>query len=231
SDGKPVKAANPNSRFTAPVKQCPTASKYMDDPNGVPISALIFGGRRASLAPLVYQSFNWQHGVFVGSIMASEITAAQYGAQGAVRRDPMAMIPFCGYNMADYFRHWLDMGKKIQNKPKIFHVNWFKTDTDGRFLWPGFGDNLRVLEWIVSRAKEETDAKITPIGYVPYNKDIDLTGLDLNQKDMDQLLDVNNEGWLKEVQDIKEFYAKFGNRMPEEMNFELNSLFERLSKK
>jgi phosphoenolpyruvate carboxykinase (GTP) len=230
NDGKPIKGANPNSRFTTPIKQCPTASKLVDDPNGVPISAIIFGGRRASLAPLVYQSFNWQHGVFLGSIMASEITAAQYGAQGTVRRDPMAMIPFCGYNMADYFKHWLEMGKKITNQPKIFHVNWFKTGSSGRFLWPGYGDNLRVLEWIVARSKEKIDAVKTPIGYIPYKKDIDLTGLDLGGNDLERLLEIKNDEWLKEAQDIKDFYSKFGDKIPEELQFEFNSLIERLSR-
>jgi phosphoenolpyruvate carboxykinase (GTP) len=230
NEGKPIKGANPNSRFTVSIKQCPTASKLVDDPNGVPISAIIFGGRRASLAPLVYQSFNWQHGVFLGSIIASEITAAQYGAQGTVRRDPMAMIPFCGYNMADYFKHWLEMGKKITNQPKIFHVNWFKTDNSGRFLWPGYGDNLRVLEWIVARSKEKIDAVKTPIGYIPYKKDIDLTGLDLGGNDLERLLEIKNDEWLKEVQDIKDFYSKFGGKIPEELQFEFNSLIERLSR-
>jgi len=230
NDGKPIKGANPNSRFTTPIKQCPTASKLVDDPNGVPISAIIFGGRRASLAPLVYQSFNWQHGVFLGSIMASEITAAQYGAQGVVRRDPMAMVPFCGYNMADYFKHWLEMGKKIKNQPKIFHVNWFKTDDSGRFLWPGYGDNLRVLEWIVERSKEKIDAVKTPIGCIPYKKDIDLTGLDLSGNDLDRLLEIKNDEWLKEARDIKDFYTKFGDKISVELQFELNSLIERLLK-
>jgi phosphoenolpyruvate carboxykinase (GTP) len=229
NEGKPIKGANPNSRFTVSIKQCTTASKLVDDPNGVPISAIIFGGKRASLAPLVYQSFNWQHGVFLGSIMASEITAAQYGAQGIVRRDPMAMLPFCGYNMADYFKHWLDIGKKITNQPKIFHVNWFKTGSSGRFLWPGYGDNLRVLEWIVARSKEKIDAVKTPIGYIPHKKDIDLTGLDLDGNDLEKLLEIKNDEWLKEAQDIKDFYSKFGGKIPEELQFEFNSLIERLS--
>jgi phosphoenolpyruvate carboxykinase (GTP) len=229
NEGKPIKGANPNSRFTVSIKQCTTASKLVDDPNGVPISAIIFGGKRASLAPLVYQSFNWQHGVFLGSIMASEITAAQYGAQGIVRRDPMAMLPFCGYNMADYFKHWLDIGKKITNQPKIFHVNWFKTGSSGKFLWPGYGDNLRVLEWIVARSKEKIDAVKTPIGYIPHKKDIDLTGLDLDGNDLEKLLEIKNDEWLKEAQDIKDFYSKFGGKIPEELQFEFNSLIERLS--
>ncbi len=231
NEGKPIKGANPNSRFTASIQQCPTASKLVDDPNGVPISAIIFGGRRTSLAPLVYQSFNWQHGVFLGSIMASEITAAQYGAQGIVRRDPMAMLPFCGYNMADYFKHWLDIGKKITNQPKIFHVNWFRTGSSDKFLWPGYGDNLRVLEWIVARSKEKIDAVKTPIGYIPYKKDIDLTGLDLSGNDLERLFEIKNDEWLKEAQDIKDFYSKFEGKIPEELQFEFDSLIERLSRK
>jgi phosphoenolpyruvate carboxykinase (GTP) len=228
-DGNPVKGANPNSRFTAPIKQCPSASsRLLDDPEGVPISAFIFGGRRASLAPLVYQSFNWQHGVFVGSIMASEITAAQYGAHGKVRRDPMAMLPFCGYNMAEYLEHWLSMGKKIKNQPKIFHVNWFRTDKDGNFLWPGFSDNLRVIEWIVERCREKIGAKETPIGYIPDMQDLDLDGLDLEDNILDGLLKVPVEEWKREVKDIKDFYKQFGKKLPEELNLELDNLEKRL---
>ncbi len=227
-NGKPKKGANPNSRFTSPIKQCPTASPHFEDPEGVPISAIIFGGRRASVAPLVYQSFGWEHGVFLGSIMASEVTAAQYGAQGTVRRDPMAMLPFCGYNMADYFQHWLDIGKKLTKHPKIFHVNWFKIGENNEFLWPGFGDNLRVLEWIIERSLEETDAKETPIGFIPFEKDIDLTGLDISKKSFDKLLEVDTEEWLKEAGDIEEFYKKFGNKLPKALAAELNELKKRL---
>ncbi|MCE5330062.1 phosphoenolpyruvate carboxykinase (GTP) [bacterium] len=227
-DGKPKKGAHPNSRFTAPAAQCPSISSHFEDPEGVPITAIIFGGRRASVAPLVYQSFDWNHGVFLGSIMASEITAAQYGAQGMVRRDPMAMIPFCGYNMADYFKHWLEMGSKMKNPPKIFHVNWFKTDEKGEFLWPGYGDNLRVLEWIVDRSKEEINALKSPIGYIPDKNDLDLTGLDLDKEVLDKLFEINKDEWVKETTDIKEFYSKFGNRLPEELNIELDNLISRL---
>jgi phosphoenolpyruvate carboxykinase (GTP) len=227
-DGKPILGANPNSRYTAPISQCPTISDHVDDPKGVPISAIIFGGRRAHLAPLVYQAFDWQHGVFLGSIMGSEVTAAQYGAQGVIRRDPMAMLPFCGYNMADYFKHWLKIGKELKNAPKIFHVNWFKTDEDGKFIWPGFGDNLRVLEWIVSRSKEEIDAEKTPIGYIPKKGDIDLTGLEVTDAEMEELFVINNEDWLQEIEGIKEFYAKFGDRFPEELKTELQKLKDRL---
>jgi len=229
-DGKPKKGANPNSRFTAPAKQCPSISPYFEDPKGVPISALIFGGRRATVAPLVYQSFNWEHGVFVGSIMASEITAAQYGAQGLVRRDPMAMLPFCGYNMADYFTHWLEMGKKMEKAPKIFHVNWFKTDEKGEFLWPGYGENLRVLEWIIERSNGNIDAMESSIGYLPFKKDLDLTGLDLGDDVIEKLLDVNNSVWQKEVKDIREFYDKFGDKLPIELENELDNLIKRLNK-
>ncbi|MCL5770991.1 MAG: phosphoenolpyruvate carboxykinase (GTP) [Actinobacteria bacterium] len=227
-DGKQKKGANPNSRFTAPVKQCPSISPHFEDPEGVPITAIVFGGRRASVAPLVYQSFNWQHGVFTGSIMASEITAAQYGAQGVVRRDPMAMIPFCGYNMADYFRHWLEMGSKMKNPPKIFHVNWFRTDDNGKFLWPGFGDNLRVLEWIIARSNNEVDAIKSPIGYIPDVKDLDLTGLSLDNNTLQKLFEINKDEWEKEAKDIKEFYNKFGDNFPEELNNELEDLIKRI---
>jgi len=229
-DGKPKKGANPNSRFTAPAKQCPSISPYFEDPEGVPITALIFGGRRATVAPLVYQSFDWEHGVFVGSIMASEITAAQYGAQGVVRRDPMAMLPFCGYNMADYFRHWLEMGKKMKNAPKIFHVNWFKTDSEGNFLWPGYGDNLRVLEWIIDRSNEKVGAIKSPIGFLPDKKDLDLTGLELGSDVIEKLLSIDIAIWEKEAKDIREFYDKFGNKLPSELENELNNLIERLKK-
>jgi len=227
-NGNIIKGANPNSRFTAPLKQCPVASPTIDSPEGVPISAIIFGGRRAHVAPLVYESFDWQHGVFLGSIMASEITAAQYGAQGTVRRDPMAMIPFCGYNMADYFSHWLDTGRKIKNQPKIFHVNWFRTGKDERFLWPGYGDNLRVLEWIIKRCKKEIDADKTPIGYMPGTKDIDLEGLDMAEGRIKELLSIDAADWVKEAQDIKSFYDKFEGKIPVELRDELNNLVKRL---
>jgi len=230
-NGNIIKGANPNSRFTAPIKQCPSASPLINDPEGVPISAIVFGGRRASLAPLVYQSFNWQHGVFTGSIMASEITAAQYGAQGKVRRDPMAMLPFCGYNMAKYFGHWLRTGENIKNQPKIFHVNWFRTDSEGKFIWPGFSDNLRVLEWIIDRCNGEVGAVETPIGYVPSQADLDLDGLDINSRDIEELLKVDNDEWLGEAESIKEFYSQFGDDLPQELNSELEKLVKRLKNK
>jgi len=224
-------AAHPNSRFTALAKNCPCISKEFDNPAGVPISAIVFGGRRAKTAPLVYQSFNWQHGSFVGSIMASETTAAAAGAVGVVRRDPMAMRPFVGYNMGDYFQHWLDMGHKIPNAPKIFHVNWFRTDDEGHFIWPGFGDNMRVLDWILARCEDKVDARETAIGYVPYAKDINIEGLsDITVDTVEGLLSVDKASWLEDVENIKAFYAQVGDRVPQTMFDELNALEERLSK-
>ena len=223
-------AAHPNSRFTALAKNCPCISKEFDNPAGVPISAIVFGGRRAKTAPLVYQSFNWQHGSFVGSIMASETTAAAAGAVGVVRRDPMAMRPFVGYNMGDYFQHWLDMGHKIPNAPKIFHVNWFRTDDEGHFIWPGFGDNMRVLDWILQRCEDKVEARETAIGYVPYAKDINIEGLDITVDTIEGLLSVEKESWLEDVENIKSFYAQVGDRVPQTMYEELKALEARLSK-
>jgi len=224
-------AAHPNSRFTALAKNCPCISKEFDNPAGVPISAIVFGGRRAKTAPLVYQSFNWQHGSFVGSIMASETTAAAAGAVGVVRRDPMAMRPFVGYNMGDYFQHWLDMGHKIPNAPKIFHVNWFRTDDEGHFIWPGFGDNMRVLDWILARCEDKVDARETAIGYVPYAKDINIEGLsDITVDTVEGLLSVDKASWLEDVENIKAFYAQVGDRVPAIMYEELKALEDRLSK-
>ena len=224
-------AAHPNSRFTALAKNCPCISSEFDNPAGVPISAIVFGGRRAKTAPLVYQSFNWQHGSFVGSIMASETTAAAAGAVGVVRRDPMAMRPFVGYNMGDYFQHWLDMGHKIPNAPKIFHVNWFRTDDEGHFIWPGFGDNMRVLDWILARCEDKVDARETAIGYVPYAKDINIDGLeDITVDTVEGLLSVDKASWLEDVENIKSFYAQVGDRVPQIMYDELKALEERLSK-
>ena len=190
-----VKGAHPNSRFTAPAKNCPCISKEFDNPKGVPLSAIVFGGRRAKTAPLVYQSKDWNNGVFVGSIMASETTAAATGAVGVVRRDPMAMRPFCGYHMGDYFKHWIEMGKKVKNQPKIFNVNWFRLDDEGHFLWPGFGDNMRVLEWIIKRCEGEVDAVETPIGYVPKAEDINLEGTDVTLDTLKEILTVDKETW------------------------------------
>lgn len=229
ADGKPVKAAHPNSRFTAPAINCPCISSEFEAPNGVPISAIIFGGRRAATTPLVYQSRGWDNGVFVGSIMASETTAAAAGAVGVVRRDPMAMLPFCGYHMGDYFQHWIDMGKKIKVQPKIFNVNWFRTDSEGHFIWPGFGDNMRVLDWILKRCEETVDADETAIGYVPKPEDINLEGCGVDEETLKGLLNVDTETWKKEAEGIKEFYKKFGDKLPKELNEELASLESRLN--
>ena len=224
------KGAHPNSRFTAMATNCPCLSDKFNDPAGVPISAIVFGGRRARTAPLVYQSTSWQNGTFVGSIMASETTAAASGAVGVVRRDPMAMRPFVGYDMGDYWSHWLDMGKIIPNPPQIFHVNWFRTDDEGHFLWPGYGENMRVLMWILARCEGKVDAKKTPIGYVPYVKDLDLEGLDVDEKVVEGLLSVDAKLWLEDVVGIREFYAQVGERVPGELYDELNALEDRLSK-
>lgn len=229
ADGKPVKAAHPNSRFTAPAINCPCISSEFEAPNGVPISAIIFGGRRAATTPLVYQSRSWDNGVFVGSIMASETTAAAAGAVGVVRRDPMAMLPFCGYHMGDYFQHWIDMGKKIKVQPKIFNVNWFRTDSEGHFIWPGFGDNMRVLDWILKRCEETVDADETAIGYVPKPEDINLEGCSVDEETLKGLLNVDTETWKKEAEGIKEFYKKFGDRLPKELDDELSALESRLN--
>lgn len=229
ADGKPVKAAHPNSRFTAPAINCPCISSEFEAPNGVPISAIIFGGRRAATTPLVYQSRSWDNGVFVGSIMASETTAAAAGAVGVVRRDPMAMLPFCGYHMGDYFQHWIDMGKKIKVQPKIFNVNWFRTDSEGHFIWPGFGDNMRVLDWILKRCEETVDADETAIGYVPKPEDINLEGCSVDEETLKGLLNVDTETWKKEAEGIKEFYKKFGDKLPKELEDELAALESRLN--
>lgn len=227
-NGDPMVGAHPNSRFTSPISQCPTATFRREDHHGVKISALLFGGRRAHLAPLVFESFNWFHGVFIAATMASERTAAQYGKQGEVRRDPMAMLPFTGYNMADYFEHWLRMGVRMKNPPRIFHVNWFRTDENAKFLWPGYGENLRVIEWILARSRGEVGAIRTPIGYVPKPEDLDMTGLDLPNEIMKKLLSVNREDWFEEIKDISEFFKQFGDRLPTEMWAQLEALQRRL---
>lgn len=222
--------AHPNSRFTASAKNCPCLSPMFDSPEGVPVSAIIFGGRRAKTAPLVYQSFGWQHGTFVGSIMASETTAAAAGAVGVVRRDPMAMRPFVGYNMGDYWQHWLDMGKKIGNAPAIFHVNWFRTDDEGHFIWPGFGDNFRVLLWILDRCEGKVDADETPIGYVPKAEDICLDGIagGVTLDTVKDLLTVDKQAWLDDISNIEAFYEQVGSHVPTELKEELAALAARL---
>lgn len=223
------KLAHPNSRFTAPAINCPCISSEFENPQGVPVSAIVFGGRRAKCAPLVYQSRDWQHGTFVGAIMASETTAAAAGAVGVVRRDPMAMKPFVGYNMASYWNHWLEMGKKLGDKaPKIFHVNWFRKDDEGNFLWPGFGDNMRVLLWILDRCEGKVGAKECAIGYVPNAEDIDITDLDMTKEDLAALLTIDANEWIKDVEDpetgIKKYFAQFGDMLPAEMAEELEKL-------
>ncbi len=221
--------AHPNSRFTAKATNCPCISDQFNNPAGVPISAIVFGGRRAKTAPLVYQSTSWQNGTFVGSIMASETTAAAAGAVGVVRRDPMAMRPFVGYDMGDYWAHWLKMGTLIPNAPKIFHVNWFRTDAEGHFIWPGFGDNMRVLMWILDRCEGKVDADITAIGYVPKAEDINIEGLeDVTLDTIKNLLTVDKASWLEDVQNIKDFYAQVGARVPQALYDELAALEARL---
>ena len=219
-----VKAAHPNSRFTAPAVNCPCLSPEFNSKTGVPLDAIVFGGRRATTTPLVYQSRDWDHGVFVGSIMSSETTAAATGAVGVLRHDPMAMKPFCGYHMADYFEHWIEMGKKAKNPPKIFNVNWFRQDENGEFLWPGFGDNMRVLDWILKRCAGKADAQETAIGYVPYAKDIDLEGLDMSTEDLEKILYIDKERWAKEADEIEGYYEQFGDRLPKELRDSLETL-------
>jgi phosphoenolpyruvate carboxykinase (GTP) len=228
SHGKPILGAHPNSRFTVPIANCPTVSFRLEQHHGVPISAIVFGGRRQHLAPLVYEAFSWQHGVFLGATIASERTAAQVGQLGEVRRDPMAMLPFCGYNMADYFRHWLEMGKRMSKAPRIFHVNWFRTDEKGKFLWPGFRENLRVLEWILDRCNNRVDAVKTPIGYCPRTTDIDMTGLKLADGALEKLLEIRKKDWLEELKGIKKFFKQFKKDLPQELWQEYEDLSLRL---
>ncbi|MYI92769.1 phosphoenolpyruvate carboxykinase (GTP), partial [Candidatus Poribacteria bacterium] len=223
-------AAHPNSRYTTPASQCPIIDPSWEDPNGVPISAILFGGRRASTVPLVFEAFNWQHGTFIGSIASSERTAAAAGTVGELRRDPMAMLPFCGYNMGDYFAHWLEMGEKTDadKLPRIFYVNWFRKDEDGGWLWPGFGENSRVLKWIVDRINGEAEATKTPIGFVPAKNAIDTSGIDVTEEQMDELLHVDREEWLNEITSIREHYARFEERLPKALSDELDALEARL---
>ena len=226
SSGKP--AAHPNSRFTVSIYNCPTLSKEYDNPEGVPISGIIFGGRRETTIPLVYECKDWSAGVFTASIIGSETTAAAGGAVGTVRRDPMAMLPFCGYNMGDYFKHWLSIGKKASKLPKIFMVNWFRKDENGKFMWPGFRDNSRIIKWMLERIEGKTGAKETEIGFMPEEGALDLNGLDITKETMDKLLSVNKQDWKKEVGMIEEFYAKFGDRIPQELKDQLDELKKKL---
>lgn len=227
-DGLPVPGAHPNSRFTAPFKQCPIASPELDNPQGVPLSAIIFGGRRSDLVPLVFEAFDWNHGVYTGATMSSELTAAQYGRLGKVRHDPMAMMPFCGYNMGDYFNHWLEIGKKIKNPPGIFHVNWFRKDEDGDFIWPGFGENLRVLDWIIQRVKGYAKAVETPLGYIPEPGGLNLDGLRIENADLQTLFEIDREKWLKEAADNRRFFSHFGSRFPKKLLDECTFLEKRM---
>jgi phosphoenolpyruvate carboxykinase (GTP) len=223
------KAAHPNSRFTVAARQCPSMSSRWEDPKGVPLSAIIFGGRRARLAPLVFESRDFAHGVFVGATMGSETTAAATGQVGVVRRDPMAMLPFCGYNMGDYFSHWLRVGAKLERPPAIFHVNWFRTGSDGRFLWPGFGQNIRVLLWMIDRVKGKGGATETPIGLVPTQGALDWDGLALSPADRATLLEVDRSEWAAEVPEIRGFFGRFGARLPESLGQSLEVLSGQLT--
>ncbi|MFM7094236.1 MAG: phosphoenolpyruvate carboxykinase (GTP), partial [Actinomycetota bacterium] len=224
-------AAHPNARFTAPASQCPSIASEWEDPRGVPISAILFGGRRRTTVPLVTQAFDWAHGVFLGSIMASETTAAQAGAVGKLRFDPMAMLPFCGYNMADYFGHWLRVGSrgKAENLPQIFFVNWFRRDEDGRFLWPGYGENSRVLKWVFERVDGSAKAVETPIGFLPTPADLDTSGLSVNAADLDTILSVDVTGWREAIPQIREHYAAFGPKLPNQLMESLDSLDKSLA--
>jgi phosphoenolpyruvate carboxykinase (GTP) len=223
-------AAHPNARYTAPAAQCPTIDPDWENPRGVPISAILFGGRRAAVVPLVHEAFNWQHGTFIGSIASSEKTAAAAGKVGELRRDPMAMLPFCGYNMGDYFEHWLTIVSQTQpdKLPRIFYVNWFRKSADGSWLWPGYGENSRVLKWIYERVSGKGKAVETPIGYLPTPDAIDINGSGISAENMELLLKVDVQEWLQEVGSIKEHYRRFGNRLPEALSHELESLEERL---
>ena len=225
-----AKAAHPNARFTAPASQCPVIDPAWEDPKGVPIAAILFGGRRARTVPLVHEALDWAHGTFLGSSMSSEQTAAAGGTVGELRRDPMAMLPFCGYNMASYWQHWLDIGAAADaaNLPKVFYVNWFRKSEDGRFLWPGFGENCRVLKWIVERVNGEGKAVETAIGTLPTKDGLDLSGLDIKDDDLNELLRVDAEAWLRELPATREYYKKFGDRMPKGLIEQLDRLEARL---
>lgn len=223
------KRAQPNSRFTAPMAQCPILSPRWDDPQGVPISAILFGCRRSVLVPLVYESFSWEHGVYLGAALSSETTAAAVGTTGIVRRDPMAMLPFCGYNMADYFQHWLDMGQRLAKPPKIFRVNWFRVDPNGRFVWPGFGENIRVIQWIIDRVNGQAPAVKTPIGWLPSPQELQADDLDISKEGWETLLGVDGPAWVEAVQRQTEFFERFGDRMPSKLLAQGWDLIARLS--
>ena len=223
-------AAHPNARFTAPASQCPVICKDWENPEGLPIDIFVFGGRRASVVPLVYEAYDWDHGVFLGATAASETTAANIGAVGNLRRDPFAMKPFCGYNMGDYFQHWLHMGDKLGTKtPRIFYVNWFRKNAEGRWLWPGYGENSRVLKWMCQRVDSEVDAEATPIGLLPKAEDLDLSGLSISTQDIKELLNVDTVVWKEEIPDIDEYFKQFGDRLPERIKQQLNAFKERLA--
>ncbi len=222
--GSGEKAAHPNSRFTAPMRNNPALSPSADHPQGVPISAIIFGGRRASTVPLVFESFDWTHGVYLGATMGSETTAAANGRVGVIRRDPMAMLPFCGYNMGDYFAHWLAIGGKLRHPPRIFMVNWFRKDRDDSFLWPGYGENMRVLKWIVDRARGRVAADETPIGFLPRAGDLDLTGLDISKESLEQAMAISPEEWLPELDLQEQFFAGIGETLPPQLDVQREAL-------